>query len=70
MIAVYPQTKHLADVYEYWCENTFQSHWQLTLVYDTQDYWGFGICPLPGILKSKKEYNLSEADPIAEVSFL
>jgi hypothetical protein len=39
-------------------------------VYDTQDYWGFGICPLPGILKSKKEYNLSEADPIAEVSFL
>jgi hypothetical protein len=39
-------------------------------VYNTQDYWGFGISRLSGILKTEKEYNLTEAGQVTEVSFL
>jgi hypothetical protein len=28
----------------------------LTMVYNTQNYWLFGLCPLSGILKTKKQH--------------
>jgi hypothetical protein len=31
----------------------------LTVVYDTQNYWISGLCPLPGILNTRK-HNVSE----------
>jgi hypothetical protein len=39
------------------------------MVYNTWDYWVFGLCPSSDILKNKKEYTLSETDPVTEVSF-
>jgi hypothetical protein len=34
------------------------------MVYDTQNYWGFGLCPLSGILEIK-EHNVSETGPVS-----
>jgi hypothetical protein len=30
------------------------------MVYNTQDYWVFGLCPASGILNNIKEHNVSE----------
>jgi hypothetical protein len=30
------------------------------MVYNTQDYWVFGLCPLSGILENTKEHNILE----------
>jgi hypothetical protein len=35
----------------------------LTMVYNTQNYWGFGLCPSSGILKTRK-HNVSETGSI------
>jgi hypothetical protein len=34
------------------------------VVYNTQNYWGFGLCASSGILKTRK-HNDSESDPIS-----
>jgi hypothetical protein len=31
----------------------------LAIVYDTRDYWVFGLCPSSGILRNTKEYDVS-----------
>jgi hypothetical protein len=36
------------------------------MVYDIQDYWVFGLCPLSRILKKQKKYNVSETGPVSE----
>jgi hypothetical protein len=35
----------------------------LTVVYNTQNYWGFGLCPSSSILETRK-HNDSETDPL------
>jgi hypothetical protein len=32
----------------------------LTVVYNKQDYWGFGLCPSSGVLRNTEERNVSE----------
>jgi hypothetical protein len=36
------------------------------MVYDTRDYWDFGLGPLSSILKNTKEHKVSETDPVSE----
>jgi hypothetical protein len=35
------------------------------MVHNTQDYWGFGLCPLSGILKNTKEHDVFETGPVS-----
>jgi hypothetical protein len=39
----------------------------LTMVYNSQNYWVFGVFPSSGILKNRKN-NVSETDPVSETS--
>jgi hypothetical protein len=39
------------------------------MVYNTQNYWVFGLCSTSGILKTTK-HNVSETDPVSETFFL
>jgi hypothetical protein len=32
------------------------------MVYNTQDYWAFGFCPLSGILKTQKNTTFQKLD--------
>jgi hypothetical protein len=34
------------------------------MVYNTQNYWAFGLCPSPGILENTKEHSGSETGSI------
>jgi hypothetical protein len=36
----------------------------LTMVYNTQNYWVFGLCPLSAVLKTR-EHNISETGSIS-----
>jgi hypothetical protein len=36
----------------------------LTMVYNTQNYWGFGLCPSSGILEAIK-HNISEIGSVS-----
>jgi hypothetical protein len=35
------------------------------VVYNTQDYWGFGHCPSSSIIKNTKEYDVSETGSVS-----
>jgi hypothetical protein len=35
------------------------------MVYNTQDYWVFGLCPSSGILKNTEECNVSETGSVS-----
>jgi hypothetical protein len=35
------------------------------MVYNTQDYWVFGLRPLSGILTNKKEHNVLETGSVS-----
>jgi hypothetical protein len=37
-----------------------------TMVYDTQNYWAFGLCPLSGIQKTR-EHNISETGSVSNI---
>jgi hypothetical protein len=37
----------------------------LAMVYNTQDYWVFGLLPSFGILKNTKEHNVSETGSVS-----
>jgi hypothetical protein len=39
------------------------------MVYDTRDYWVFGLCMSSGILKNTKEHNVLETEPLEYVSY-
>jgi hypothetical protein len=36
------------------------------MVYNTRDYWVFGLCPSSGIVKNTKELNDSETVSVSE----
>jgi hypothetical protein len=38
------------------------------MMYDTQDYWDFGLCPRSGILQNIKEHNVSETGSVSILS--
>jgi hypothetical protein len=42
-----------------------KSYRVLTMVYNTQDYWVFGLRPSSGILKNTKEHNVSETGSVS-----
>jgi hypothetical protein len=37
----------------------------LTMVYNTQNYWVFGLSPLPRILRTTKEHDVSETGSVS-----
>jgi hypothetical protein len=39
----------------------------LMMVYNTQDYWVFGLWPSSDILDNTKKHNVLETDPISEM---
>jgi hypothetical protein len=51
------------------CSDMSRFHKGLTMVYDTQDYWVFGLCPLSDILKNSIEHKASESDPVSLALF-
>jgi hypothetical protein len=38
----------------------------LTMVYNTRDYWVFGLCPPSGILRNTNEHSVSETGSVSE----
>jgi hypothetical protein len=36
------------------------------MVYNTQNYWVYGLCLLSVILKITREHNVLETDPVSE----
>jgi hypothetical protein len=39
------------------------------MVFNTQDYWVFGLCPPSGILEDTEEHNLSETGSVSILSW-